>query len=254
VKHFTLLKWHSDDQVETFKNNWLEVVNLQRNPLSESHLAEMLLELLDHSENMKNDIAEYRRRVATDQTMDRSKDYSYLMNIMSRHIAAQKEKGNNLALCQAIGKSGKFVPLTPVNPGEKAPCKFWAAGTGCKFDKDCKYYHDKKIKQSGGKSGGGKGSPGAKSQARASSPGASYDTPCFKWILGKCDRTAADCKFQHRKCNATEQPAFEKYKLMQKEREAKNKTSVAAAQAENPSAKAEAKSKAKAKAKPGEDK
>ena len=46
VKHFTYLKWHSDDQVETFKNNWLEVVNLQRAPLSDGHLAEMLLELL----------------------------------------------------------------------------------------------------------------------------------------------------------------------------------------------------------------
>ena len=101
VKHFTHLKWHGDDSVETFKNNWLEVVNLQRIPLAECHLAEMLLDFLDHSDCMKNDIAEYRRRNET--VLNREGDYPYLMNIMTRHIAAQKEKSNNIALCQAIG-------------------------------------------------------------------------------------------------------------------------------------------------------
>ena len=65
VKHFTHLKWNGDDNVETFKNNWLEVVNLQRVPLAECHLAEMLLDflVLDNSECMKNDIAEPRGRL-----------------------------------------------------------------------------------------------------------------------------------------------------------------------------------------------
>jgi hypothetical protein len=246
VKHFTYLKWHSDDQVETFKNNWLEVVNLQRAPLSDGHLAEMLLELLDNSENMKNDIAEYRRRNATE--MNREGDYNYLMNIMSRHIAAQKEKGNNLALCNAIGKGGK-VHVTPVV--EKAACRFWAEGKGCKFDKECKFHHDRKIRQNPKPKGEGKGSPGGGAQARAPSPSANTETPCYKFNLGKCELSAEDCKFKHRKCRADEQPAFERYKTLDKERAAKRAATalVATTTDDAPAAKAKAKAKAKADAK-----
>ncbi len=174
--------------------------------------------------------------------LNREGDYPYLMNIMSRHIAAQKEKSNNIALCQAIGKGGK-VNVNPV--GEKLPCKFWADGKGCKFDKECKFYHDKKIKQppkSPNKDkGGGKGpSP------RASSPSAAGDTPCFKWNLNKCDLTAEVCRFKHRKCKPDELPALERYKTLDKDREAKKKAAtVAAATDVEPSAKAKAKAKAK---------
>ena len=210
----------------------------------------MLLEFLDNSDCVKNDIAEYRRRNET--VLDREGDYGYLMNIMTRHIAAQKEKSNNLALCQAIGKGGK-IPVTPVGAGLKQPCKFWAEGKGCKFDKDCKFWHDKKIKQTpkspkpgGGAAKGAGGSP----QPRSSSPNAGGDTPCFKWNLHKCDLTADECKFKHRKCKPDELPAFEKYKALDKEREAKKKAAVvAAALVDEPSAKAKAKAKAKAESK-----
>ncbi len=196
-------------------------------------------------ESMKNDIAEQRRRNETE--LNREGDCKYLMNIMTRHIAAQKEKSNNLALCQAIGKGGK-INVTPVN-GEKVPCKFWADGKGCKFDKDCKFYHDKKIKQTPKSPGKGSGKVGG-SNPRSSSPSAGGDTPCFKWNLHKCDLTAEDCKFKHRKCKPDELPAFEKYKALDKEREAKKKAAatVAAALVDEPSAKVKAKAKAKASA------
>ncbi len=110
-----------------------------------------------------------------------------------------------------------------------------------------------KIQQPKKEKGAGKGSPGGGAQARTSSPGAKSDTPCFKSILNKCERTAADCKFAHRKCTEVEKPAFEKYKTQEKEREAKKKlATVAAAQldaAANKEAKASAKAEAKAKAK-----
>jgi hypothetical protein len=162
---------------------------------------------------------------------------------MTRHIAAQKEKSNNIALCQAIGKGGK-VNVNPV--GEKLPCKFWVDGKGCKYDKECKFYHDKKIKQlpkspKPDKGGGGKSSP----HPRASSPSAVGDTPCFKWNLNKCDQTAEVCRFKHRKCRADELPAFERYKTLDKEREAKKKATTVAAAIDEPSAKAKAKAKAK---------
>jgi hypothetical protein len=131
-----------------------------------------------------------------------------------------------------------------VNSDGKLPCRFWAAGSGCNRGKECKFFHDMKIQQPKKDKGAGKGSPGGGAQARTSSPGAKSDTPCFKWILNKCDRTAADCKFAHRKCTEVEKPAFEKYKTQEKEREAKKKQ-VAAAPAQP---KAEAKAKAKAEA------
>ncbi len=174
------------------------------------------------------------------------------MNIMIRHIAAHKEKGNKLAPCQAIGKGGK-IPVTPVGDGLKQPCKFWAEGKGCKFDKGCKFWHDKKIKQTpkspkpdGGAAKGGGGSP----QPRSPSPNAGGDTPCFKWNLNKFDQTAEDCRFKHRKCKPEEIPAFERYKTLDKEREAKKKAAVdEAARVDEPSAKAKAKAKAKAESK-----
>ena len=84
-------------------------------PLLETRLAEILLDFMDNSENMKNDIAEFRRRNAT--VFNRSTDYKYLMDIMGRHIAAMNEKTNNIALCQASGKAGKVVAVVSTPGG-----------------------------------------------------------------------------------------------------------------------------------------
>ncbi len=86
VKHFGLMKWLGDDHIESFKNNWMEVVNLQRTALSNSHLSEILLGLMEHSETMKNDVAEFRHRMTME--VNRGGDYKYLMSIISRHVAA----------------------------------------------------------------------------------------------------------------------------------------------------------------------
>ncbi len=109
------MKWLGDDHIESFKNNWMEVVNLQRTALSNSHLSEILLDLVERSETMKNDVAEFRRRVFTVQ--DRDGEYKYLMDIMSRHVAARKEKDNNAALCQSISKAGKASAAVVVPKG-----------------------------------------------------------------------------------------------------------------------------------------
>ena len=64
-------------------------------------------------------------------------------------------------------------------------------------------------------------------------------------ILGKCERPAAVCRFQHRKCFTAAQPAVDKYKLQEKDREAKKKAAVVAAA--GPAAKAEPEANAQAK-------
>jgi hypothetical protein len=77
VRDLSRVRWLGDDRLEAFQSNWFTVINQLRTPMTEGQLAEVLLELLDQSKEMKEDIAAYRRMIAQDLT--KSFDYQYLL-------------------------------------------------------------------------------------------------------------------------------------------------------------------------------
>ena len=66
VRDISKVQWLGDDKLETFQSNWYTLINQLRNPMGEGQLAEVLLELLENSKDMKDDIGHYRRVLATD--------------------------------------------------------------------------------------------------------------------------------------------------------------------------------------------
>jgi hypothetical protein len=200
---------------------------------------------------LKNDMADFKRNSYLNP--DRSKDYDNLLYMLRRHISTKKMSKNNTELCQAIAKAGKSngTFATPVNGGDgterKEPCRTWAVGKGCRFDKECKFYHDKKIKQETQKEKA-KGSPkGEGKGARSPSPTAEVKTQCcFRYNLDSCTKTKDDCHFEHRKVREDEKGAFESYKKMVAARTAKKVlAAVAGDDEETPKLSKKAKAKAK---------
>ena len=256
ITHFTHLKWMGDEMMETFLNNWLEVVNLQGSSPGNNHLAELLRDLMEKSDDLKNDLADFKRNSYLNP--DRSKDYDNLLYMLRRHISTKKMSKNNTELCQAIAKAGKSngTFATPVNGGNgaerKEPCRTWAAGQGCRFGNDCKFYHDKKVKQEtqekGKGSKGSKGSPkGEGKGARSPSPTGEAKTQCcFRFNMDSCTKTKDECHFEHRKIREDEKGAFENYKKMVAARTAKKVlAAVPGDEEETPKLSKKAKAKAK---------
>jgi hypothetical protein len=187
--------------------------------MTEGQLAEVLLELLDQSKEMKEDIAAYRRMMAQDLT--KSFDYQYLLDTMDRHIAFRTQRINAENLSRAIENAGKSTSLAGPKSG-LPPCRFFPQGK-CKSGKDCPYPHvgsggSAKNRSATPKAkhntGGGGSSTGPKGKAgRSRSPAKDVtDVPCFKHLLGICPHTKADCQYAHRKLSENEKAAFEKYK------------------------------------------
>ncbi len=82
--------------------------------------------------------------------------------------------------------------------GQRQPCRLGAIGKGCKFGKECLFYHDKKIKQTDSASPGG-GKAKGKGEPRAPSPVAKAEQTCFRWNLDLCAKLVDECRCIHRK-------------------------------------------------------
>jgi hypothetical protein len=228
VRDLSRVRWLGDDRLEAFQSNWFTVINQLRTPMTDGQLAEVLLELLDQSKEMKEDIAAYRRMIAQDLT--KSYDYQYLLDTIDRHIAFKTQRVNAENLSRAIENAGKSHSLAAPK-GRLPPCRFYQAGK-CKAGGTCPYPHvngggtakarsqtprDRKGTTRGGpaappKGKGVKAPPPAKSKA---------ETPCFKFHLGICPHTKADCHYVHRKLSDDEKVAFERFKKKQATAKAK---------------------------------
>ena len=79
--------------------------------MGEGQLAEVLLELLENSKDMKEDIGHYRRMLASDPT--KTYDYNYLLDTIDRHIALRAYKVNQQSLTRAIENAGKGHTTAP---------------------------------------------------------------------------------------------------------------------------------------------
>ena len=70
----------------------------------------------------------------------------------------------------------------------------------------------------------GKGDGKGKAKPRDKTPPpAKKNTPCYKWNLGACDKSEADCSFAHRTVKPEEKADFEKYKASAAAAKAKSK-------------------------------
>ena len=73
ARDLSRIRWLGDDRLESCQSNWFTVINQLRTPMTDGQLAEVLLELLDQSKEMKEDIAAYRRMISQD--LSKSFDY-----------------------------------------------------------------------------------------------------------------------------------------------------------------------------------
>ena len=118
IQHFNDLRWIGDNDMERFKMNWFDVVHLQGNPLDDSHLAEILLNLMRESKVMQPDIAIYRKQVHTTGV----NDYKVLISILDRHIAMYREAINTKKLRDSFAHNsgqGKPKNAAPAQSGKR---------------------------------------------------------------------------------------------------------------------------------------
>ena len=202
VRDISKVQWLGDDKLETL----FTVINQLRNPMAEAQLAEVLLELLDQSKEMKDDIGHYRRMLSSNP--HKAFDYQYLLDCMDRQLALKLYKTNQNNLTKAIEGAGR--PSAAATSGKpKAACKYFAEGT-CKHGKDCSFSH---AQTSTAPPQHGKGKSPAPRTARSSSPsGDKKATACFKHQLGLCPHSAKACSYSHRKLTDDEKVSFEKFK------------------------------------------
>jgi hypothetical protein len=145
-------------------------------------------------------------------------DYQDLLGIFRRTIAMETEAHNNKELLTSI--SGEKPP-PKANPVTTKDCRYGAACTvkGCQFKHppSSKNPSPKSPDKSGGKGAGGKqpaaGAKTPKKEPRAKTPpGDRKKTPCYKWNMNACPKTAEECSFAHRAVTPEEKAAFDKYK------------------------------------------
>ena len=150
IYHFQSLKWPGDDlrHLEEFRNNWCTLVNHQSEPLTDNQLAELLFRVMEHSPLLKNDLADYSRRVHE----TRRTDYKQLMGLLDRHIGVKRERLNDRDLFDHLkktssggGPSGSRRTAAPatrdpsVKRKDQRKCKFYGTKEGCKRGKDCPF-------------------------------------------------------------------------------------------------------------------
>lgn len=252
IYHFQNVKWRGDDlrQMEAFRNEWNTIVHHQAEPLSDNQLAELLLRVVEHSSLLRNDLADYLRRMHE----TRHPDYKALLAMLDRHISMKREKENDQSLFDHMKKQsgGGAAPgrktATPAtreqsNKREKRPCKFHGTPAGCNRGKDCPFSHAGGGRQQSAGPGGRAPNPRGRSSSPAvQNPAALKAKLCLKYAIGECKATAESCKYGHRSTKAEEKDAVERFRkrLERNRSDAKSKT-----QSRSPSPKPKAKPKAK---------
>ena len=192
---------------------------MQKLPVPEPTLGDLVYRLLKSSDDMRIDLSDYTRR--NFDSGYPGENYAELMKIWRRHIDLDEEARNDQELSNAL--SGRPLKASPAGKGDaKGRSGCFICG-GEHFARDCP-----ERKADGGKGqrdrpmGDSRGRGGYRDQNSGSERGASNrantpprnksDTPCYQWNLNCCPRSRKDCKFAHRKVLPEELAGFEKYK------------------------------------------
>ena len=185
ITDFADLEWRGDKptDVHTFMYIWENMLSQMHTSLSRHELAGILLQKLEKSTVLKEDIAHYHRQVPghPDQS------YEYLMNSMSRYLTRKRYDVNRVGGVQSIIRNMGGRGATPAVEGD-APLSKRAkakAKKGAKVTKAVAAPADK------GK-GAGKGT--------RDKIGVCY----FHNTEAGCTKTAKECKFEHKKLSAAE--------------------------------------------------
>ena len=234
LKAITDLVWYGDDKIQEFLDMWLLVSRNNSIQLNEGQLAELLVQKMETSKVLAQDVA-YWRRLAAD---DAQRTYQYLLNAMQSHLDRVQMNKNLVGQNLGLNRGGR-EPVLPAAGGAstagggKRPCYFFNHG-GCKNSTEaCKFLHvmvsdaekavmtkPERRDRSQSPRGDGGGNQGGGRQF------------CRLYLKGKCTRGDA-CIFTH---------------VEQSELDRADKAKAAAKA--DPKAKAKAKGKAKAKAQP----
>ena len=173
IQHFNKMKWLGDNEMQKFKMNWNDIVHLQGTPLDDTHLAEILLQLLQESKVMAPDIAIYRSKVYRTGV----NDYAELTSILDRHISMYCEKVNNQRLSDAFEKNsrgGAAKPAAPAGPASgkgNTVCRYHLSDGGCRRGDSCPFQHPSPTPAAAAGAGGGKDGKGKKGKGNGKGEG-----------------------------------------------------------------------------------
>jgi hypothetical protein len=204
------VQWLGDKHIETFRNNWDSMLAGISVDMDEKLLAEALLQQLDKSDELKDEVKAYRRMREDDE----EKTYDYLLGIIDRHLEHEAEKRNRANL----EKTMSVKPGTALPGSSKEVCQKFLAGR-CKKGGACKYAHPEgqkglkpppKKSSEGGDKNKGRGRSQSRGQSRTrgrskSRNGGDVDLkkfPCYYFQDGKCVRDP--CPYAHRKATKAE--------------------------------------------------
>ena len=196
------LKWTDDNKAHTFLHYWDYIIQGMKNKLPEDTLEDMLATQLRKSPEMKMDMAHYDRC----EHGEKDKCYQYLRRCITRLIEAKQLTKNRQSIVDAF--SGKLNHLHP--KGAPAPKSAKAKNRAKAKAKAA----EESAANALAAKGAGKGQP----KARSRKPNAGDDTPICWFFncgahtpnVGKCHKTAKECKFKHKKVSLEEFNRMEK--------------------------------------------
>ena len=218
ITDFAELEWRGDKpaEIHTFMCIWENMLSQMHTSLSRNELASILIQKLDKSSALKEDLAHYWRQ----EPGHPDHSYEYLINSMARYLTRSGTYDVNRAGgIQSILKNIGRGAAPAVDAGGMFKRVKAKAKKGAKAKKEAEAA---KLAAPAGKGKGGGNGNGDKL-------GVCY----FHNTEAGCIKTARECKFEHKKLSAAE--AAKLVKPPGKE-----------SRANSPAAKAKAKAKAKA--------
>ena len=86
--------WLGDSHIESFRNTWDSMLAGIATDMDDKLLAEALLQQLDKSTELRDEVKVFRRM----EWDDPSRTYDYLIGIIDRHLDQEAEKRNRVNL------------------------------------------------------------------------------------------------------------------------------------------------------------
>ena len=190
VQDLTNLEYPGDKGMHNFRHYWEEMTSKLRNELTEKCLAEILLDKLRGSQELREDIKHYIRIEPTHE----DKTYQYLLRCMDRFLSQQRLDRNRTETRNALKKKSTAAPApSPEEPKTKAEIR--------------------KEKKEKAKAKAAAAKAKAKAKPDPSKPSGGGDPnkkrPCKFYQDNKCNK-GKDCPFAHRKATLEELKAMGK--------------------------------------------
>ncbi len=182
ITDFADLEWRGDkpNEVHTFMYIWENMLSQMHTSLSRHELAGILLQKLDKSTVLKEDLAHYHRQVPghPDQS------YDFLMNSMNRYLTRKRYDVNRTGGVQSLIK----------NMGGRGAAPAVEGGTSKKAKAKAKKAKEAKAIAAPADKGKGAG--------KGSSP--KLGICFFHNTEAGCTKSAKECKFDHNKLSPAE--------------------------------------------------